>query len=65
MGDKHDFVDVAGGVTIDHSVFFGVETPTVSGFVSIAAVWQATGIAIITNGQDLAKVDAGDDGAYS
>lgn len=50
MGDKDDLVDIAWAIAVDHRVFFGVEAPTVSGFVTVAAVRQSAGVAVIANG---------------
>lgn len=58
-----EFFDHAWAVTVDHGIFFRMETATVTRFVPIATIRQPGGIAIVANGQNFSEISARDDGS--
>ncbi len=59
MSHEDEFFNKARTIAVDHSIFFGMETAAVAWFVTVAAIRQAGGVAVITNSQHLAKICAG------
>ena len=64
VGDKGKFFNKPWTVTIDHSIFFGMKTATVASRITVAAIRQTCGIAIVSDREYLAKVGACDDSSH-
>ena len=60
---ENDLFDVPGGITIDDRVFLGMQAAAIAGFVPVADIRQARGIAVIADGQHFTEIRAGNHGS--
>ena len=64
VGYKRVFLDRTGTVAVDDRVLFAMQTTAIAGFVSITAVGQARGVAVVADSQDLSEICTCDDSPY-
>ncbi len=61
MGYEHEFVDVTRTIAVDHGILLRMQTAAIAWLIPITAVRQATGIPVVTNGKNFAKIRTRDD----
>jgi hypothetical protein len=63
MSDKDHLFRNAGTIAIDHSIFFAVQTTTISHLISITAIVKSTSVTVVPHCQNFTKVGARNHGA--
>lgn len=64
MSHENNFFYGSRGVTVNHSVFFGVQAPTIPLFRTIALIRKTGSVSIVSNSENLSIVRACDHGSH-